>query len=155
MSLARRKFLKSSLLFGASAYLLFGTAPSGFGRSLVGDGPLPDEVLRDPVLGFTRETFEPYVGGYFSGTDVRGETVPLKLLKVDPYAPKSETKLSTRTALETDSFSLLFNAEGTLPRFKNIHRIKHGALGEFDLFLTRRDGPDGAIFYEAVFNRLH
>jgi len=152
--LPRRKFLRSSLIFGASAFLLCGNPKYGFGRSLFDDDPLPDEVLKDPLLAFTKETFEPYVGDYFVSTDLRGEQVALKLIKVEAYVPKSETKLSTRMPVETQSFSLEFNAEDPLPKFKSIHQIKHGALGEFNLFLTRRDGPSG-ITYQAVFNRLH
>jgi len=151
--LARRKFLKSSLIFTASAFLLCGNPKTGFGRGLLNDGPLSDEVLKDPLLGFTKETFEPYLGDYFISTDARGETVPLKLVKVEAYAPKSETKLLTRTTVQTESFVLEFDAEGALPQFKSIYHIKHGALGEFNIFLTRRDGPS-VITYEAVFNRL-
>ena len=150
MALARRKFLKSSLVFGASALLVWGNASSAFARTLLDDGKLPDEVLNDPLYRFTRETFEPYVGGYFQAPNDRDELVALKLIKVESYAPKSET----RTAVATDSFSLLFGAERALPRYKSIHPIKHGALGDFNLFLTRQDGPRGEISYEAVFNRL-
>ena len=152
--LARRKFLKSSLIFSASAFLLCGNPQTGFGRGLLNDGPLSDEVLKDPLLSFTKETFEPYVGDYFVSTDARGETVGLKLVKVEAYTPKSETRLLTCTPVGTKSFSLMFDAEGALPRSKSIHHIKHGALGEFNLFLTRRDSR-GGITYEAVINHMH
>ena len=49
---------------------------------------------------------------------------------------------------------LIGGAGESLPRFSDIHPIKHAALGEISLFLTRRDGKD-EIFYEAVFNHLH
>jgi hypothetical protein len=115
------------------------------------DDQLTDQVLRDPVWHFTRETFEPYVGGYFEAPGARGKMVTLKLLQVDSYEPP---KSSTRTAVATNSFLLLFSADGELPIFSSIHPIKHAALGEFSLFLTRRDGPAGEIYYEAVFNHL-
>lgn len=153
MLLARRKFIQSSLIFSATAVLFSENSPLAFARTLFDDGNLPDEVLRDPVYSFTRETFEPYVGGYFEVAGARGQMVPLKLLKVDSYCPKSETKICKR-ALETESFSLQFKAEGTLPPFTSIHQIKHGALGDFRLFLTRHDGPSREVVYEAVFNRL-
>lgn len=152
MALARRKFLKSSLVFGASALMIWANTHSGFARTLMDDGNLPEEVLNDPLYRFTKETFEPYVGGYFQAPDVRGEMVALKLVKVEGYAPKSESP--SRNPVGTDSFSLLFSAENALPRFQNIHPIKHGALGDFRLFLTRRDDERGQITYEAVFNRL-
>lgn len=155
MLLPRRKFLGSSLLFGASALLVFGNARLGFAGVRFNDGKLSPKVLRDPVYSFTRETFEPYVGGYFEAPNARGDMVALKLLKVDAYKPHPQTKITAGPTVETESFSLLFSAEGTLPRLTNIHSIKHGALGEFSLFLTRRDGLNGEIFYEAVFNHLH
>ena len=153
MLLERRKFLRASLLFGASAVLFYGNAPSAFARTLFDDGRLSDEVLRDPLYSFTRETFEPYVGGYFEAVGAR-EKIALKLIKVDSYDPNPLTKMSTRTPAETESFSLQFKSEAPLPSFTSIHQIQHGALGDFNLFLTRRDGQNGEIFYEAVFNRL-
>ena len=83
MLLPRRKFLESSLLFGASAALVFGSARFGFAQNLFGNSQLPAEVLRDPMYRFSRETFEPYVGGYFEAPDARGKMVAMKLLKVD------------------------------------------------------------------------
>lgn len=59
-----------------------------------------------------------------------------------------------KPGVETSSFALIFKAEAELPTFTSIHPIKHGAHGEFNLFLTRRDGDDGEIYYEAVFNHL-
>ena len=152
MLLARRKFVQSSLLFTASTVLFWGDARSVLAQTLKGDGQLSTEVLRDPVLRFTRDTFEPYVGGYFEAPGARGRTITLKLVKVDVYEPKG--KISTAAPVATDSFLLLFEADGELPIFSSIHPIKHGALGEFSLFLTRRDGPNGEINYEAVFNHL-
>jgi hypothetical protein len=152
MLLARRKFVQSSLLFAATAFLFSENTRSVLGQTLAPkDDQLSDQVLSDPVLRFTRETFEPYVGGYFEAPGARGKTVTLKLLKVDTYEPP---KNSTRTAVATDAFLLLFSADGELPIFSSIHPIKHAALGEFSLFLTRRDGPTGEIYYEAVFNHL-
>ena len=151
MLLARRKFVQSSLLFTATTLLFWDNTRSVLAQTLAGDdGQLSDQVLRDPVLRFTRETFEPYVGGYFEAPGARGKMVALKLLKVDSYQPKT----TSRTAVATDSFLLLFSADGELPIFSSIHPLKHAALGEFSLFLTRRDGPDGEIYYEAVFNHL-
>ena len=152
MLLARRKFIQSSLIFAATAAVINANSPVGFARALFNDG-LPDEVLRDPVYSFSKETFEPYVGGYFEAIGPRGQKVPLKLVKVDSYCPKSETKICGR-AHETVSFSLQFSAEGSLPPSKTIHHIRHGALGDFNLFLNRREEPSRAVFYEAVFNRL-
>ena len=151
MPLARRKFVVSSLLFTASTLLFSESISSGLAQTIIRDGQTSDEVLRDPVYRFTKETFEPYVGGYFEAPGARGGMVALKLLRVDSYEPKATL---TRAAVATNSFSLLFSADAPLPTFTSIHPIKHGALGEFDLFLTRRDGPNDEIRYEAVFNHL-
>ena len=153
MLLARRKFIESGLLFSASAFLVWGNTTSVFARTFVDDRQLSDDVLNNSLYRFTRETFEPYVGGYFEAPGARGEMVPLKLIKVDSYTPNPQTKLSPRSAAATESFTLLFSAEAPLPQSQSIHPIKHGALGEVSLFLTRRDGPS-EIFYEAVFNHL-
>ena len=152
MLLPRRKFLESSLLFGASV-LILSNARQAFARGFINSNELPIEVLRDPVYQFSKETFEPYVGGYFEAPNARGEMVALKLLKVDSYQPKEGTKITTRSAIETESFSLLFSAEEPL-NAASIHPIKHGALGNFKLFLTRVYGKYREIYYEAVFNRV-
>lgn len=151
MLLARRKFIVSSLLFGASAFLVSGNVRPGLAQTL-SDGRLSGEVLDDPTYRFSAETFKPYVGDYFESPGARGKTVALKLLSVDIFDAEKQTL--TRTAVATNSFSLLFSADGELPKFTSIYPIKHGALGEFDLFLTRRDTPNGDIRYEAVFNHL-
>ena len=151
MQLARRKFVVSSLLFTASTFMFSESVRSGLAQTLVRDDRLSDDVLRDPVLRFTKETFEPYVGGYFEAPGPRGKMIALKLLRVDTYVPKGTL---TRSTVATDSFSLLFRADAELPTFSSIHPIKHGALGQFNLFLSRQDGPNGEIRYEAVFNHL-
>lgn len=153
MLLARRKFIQSSLIFSATAFLLSESSPIAFARTLLDDGAIPDEALRNPVYSFTRETFEPYVGGYFEVVGARGQLVPMKLLKVESYCPKPETKICKR-ALETETFSLQFKAESPLPTTTSIYQIKHGALGDFELFLTRHDSLSREYSYEAVFNRL-
>lgn len=150
MLLERRKFLRSGLLFGATAALFYANAPSAFARPLIDDGQLSDEVLRDPLYSFTRETFEPYVGGYFEAVGSRGEKIPLKLVKIET----PQTSTATRTAVATECFSLQFSAEAPLPRFKSIHHIQHGALGDFNLFLIPRGSDNRQFSYEAVFNRL-
>ena len=147
MVLARRKFVQTGLLFTASTMLFWDNAKSVLAQTLKTGDQLPDDVLRDPVLSFKKETFDPYVGDYFAAPGARGEMVGLKLVKCEAYQPKTRIVMS-------DAFRLLFKAESELPIFTSIHPIKHGALGSFSLFLIRQDGPDGEIYYEAVFNHL-
>jgi Domain of unknown function (DUF6916) len=159
MALQRRKFLKAGILFAGSAALALGTARLGFaqkarGRVGVGGPRIPIAAQEDAVFMFTRATFDPYVGGFFQAPNARGEMVSLKLLKAESYIPKRTTQLSTGRAIEVESFSLLFSASESLPPFTSIHKISHPALGEFSLFLTRRDGVNGEILYEAVFNHV-
>ena len=152
MLLPRRKFLESSLLFGASV-LILSNARQAFSKALTNPNELPIDVLRDPVYQFSKETFEPYVGGYFEAPNARGEMVALKLIKVESYQPKETTKITTGRIVDTESFSLLFSAAALLSA-KSIHPIKHPALGDFKLFLTRVYGKSREINYEAVFNRV-
>ena len=147
MVLARRKFVQTGLLFTASTMLFWDNAKSVLAQTLKTGDQLSDDVLRDPVFSFKKETFDPYVGDYFAAPGARGEMVGLKLVKCEAYQPKTRIVMS-------DAFRLLFKAESELPIFSSIHPIKHGALGAFSLFLTRQDGPDGEIYYEAVFNHL-
>lgn len=146
MVLARRKFVQSGLLFTAST-ALFWNARSVLAQTLKLGDQLPAEVLRDPVFTFRKETFEPYVGGYFEVPGARGTMIALKLVKVESYTPRPRT-------IPTDAFRLVFSAEEELPIFSSIHPVTHGALGTFNLFLTMRNSTRGEIYYEAVFNHL-
>lgn len=154
MLLERRKFLRTGLIFGATAALFYANAPSAFAHTLADDRLLSDEVLRDPLYSFTRETFAPYVGGYFVTAGTRGQKIGLKLLSAEAYTPKSQKLMPIRPAVQPESFSLEFKAEAPLPRLSSIYPVSHGALGDFNLFLTRRDAANGDIFYEAVFSRV-
>jgi hypothetical protein len=147
MVLARRKFVQTGLLFTATTMLFWDSAKSALAQTLKTGDQLPDEVLKDPVFSFRKETFDAYVGGYFEAPGARGKMIGLKLVKCEAYQPKTRIVAS-------DAFRLLFKAESELPIFSSIHPIKHGALGEFSLFLTRHDDADGEIYYEAVINHL-
>jgi hypothetical protein len=46
----------------------------------------------------------------------------------------------------------MFSSAGELTDLTSIYDIEHAGLGNFSLFLTRRDGPRGTFYYEAVFN---
>lgn len=153
MPMQRRNFLRSSIFFGASAAMMLSNNRSAFvAKTLKATDDIPIEAQQDPVINFTAETFEPYVGGYFQARNSRGEIVALRLLKVESFNAGQNTV--TFRSVETTSFSLLFSSEARLPQFTSIHTIEHGALGQFDLFLTPRTGADGELLYEAVFNHL-
>jgi hypothetical protein len=158
MTISRRFFLKTgSLTALAVGVVSLGSDKLIFGHSrLTGSGPgfpIPAGALQQAVRMFTRATFEPLVGEMFAAPDAQGNMVGLKLLKVTPYKPSAATKLSTRAARDTDSFSLSFKAGGRLPEFTSMHKVSHPTLGEFDLFL-KPSTVKGAWFYEAVFHHI-
>ena len=154
MPLSRRNFLRDGLCSAFALALLFAGSRAGFGQTQKNEigrvapgSPVPIEAQKDPVFLFREETFTPYVNGIFQAPNARGEMIELRLVKVQGY--KSPDKLTNRSI---KAFSLTFKASDELPPFTSIHRIKHAALGEFDLFLTKRKTDDGDLFYEAVIN---
>ncbi len=159
MSLSRRNFMKSGAMAAVAAGFLLESPILVRAQEKVQSGPLmgyfqiPDEARQNPLLSYRRTTFEPYIGGVFTGRDARGRTIQLRLVRVSEYKPDAKTRITTGQPHPTDAFSLLFKASRELPPFTSIHVIEHGALGKFDLFLVQsRTGRQ--IFYEAVFNHV-
>lgn len=158
MSVSRRKFMKSGTLTALSAGFTLSTFGLGFAQKSKQGGPTVDRKIpikgRFPLGYYTRESFQPYIGSIFQAPNALGKMISLTLISVTAYQPQTKTKIATKTAPESDSFSLTFKTSRRLPQFTSIHKISHPALGKFDLFLTPRETGDGAIYYEAVFNRL-
>lgn len=155
--LSRRSFLRDGLCSAVSVGLLLASYRVGLGQTQRESGrvppgsPVPIEAQRDPVFMFVEETFKPYVEGIFQAPNARGEMIELRLIKLKRYTPTG--RLTNRTR-ESKSFTLTFKASDELPPFTSIHTISHPALGRFDLFLTKRNGEQGELFYEAVINHL-
>ena len=156
MSLSRRSFLRDALCSTVSVSFLLASSRVSFGQTQQREfgrvppgSPVPLDAQRDPVFMFVEETFKPYVGGVFQAPNARGEMIELRLLKVEGHKPSDKL---TKRMRESKAFSLTFKASGELPPFTSIHTIKHPALGEFDLFLTKRKTDEGDLFYEAVIN---
>ena len=148
---SRRAFLRNGLCSALSVGLLLASSRVGFAQNPKTPIDIPIEAQKDPVFRFVEETFKPYVNGIFTAPNARGEKIELRLVELIPY--KASTKLTSRS-LPSKSFTLVFKASGELPPFTSIHTISHPALGEFDLFLTKRKNDDGDIFYEAVINHF-
>lgn len=150
---SRRAFLKDGLRSALSVGLILASSRIGLGQTIQEQSPrrheVPIEAQKDPVFLFREETFKPYVDGIFQAPNARGEMIEMRLIRVQAHRPTN--KLTSRTS-ESKSFSLMFKAYGELPPFTSIHTIRHSALGEFDLFLTKRKSDDGELFYEAVIN---
>ena len=159
MHLPRRGFLKSGMLTALSAGFALSNAKLAFGQkqrrvTTAIDYRIPIRAQQEPTYYFTRATFDPYVGDIFQAPNARGKMITLTLVSVTAYQPQANTRITTKQARDSDCFSLMFRAAEWLPPFTSIHKISHPALGKFDLFLTPRQGPNGEILYEAVFNHI-
>ena len=158
MAISRRFFLKSGTLTALAASVVLRPNLLAMGQTQTAGTnqgfQIPITAQQDPTYMFTRETFDPYVGGIFQVPDARGRMVNLTLLsaKSNTTSPAA-AKVSTGKVLDTDSFSLMFRAARTLPPFTSIYTVSHPSLGKFDLFLTPRT-QDGVFYYEAVFNHI-
>lgn len=154
---SRRAFLRDGLCSVFSVALLVAGSRASLGQTVQGQGrvststqpEIPIEAQKDPVFFFREETFKPYVNGIFQAPNARGEMIDMRLTKVEGH--KSSDKLTTRI---TTGFTLVFKASAELPPFTSIHTIRHSALGEFDLFLTKHETEEGDLFYEAVINHF-
>jgi len=153
MPQSRRTFLRDGLCSAISVALLLAGSRAGLGQTTQGQGrvspstrsEIPIEAQKDPVFFFRAETFKPYVNGIFQAPNAKGEMIDLRLTNVQTF--KSKDKATER---DTSSFTLVFKASAELPPFTSIHTIKHSALGEFDLFLTKHKTEIGDLIYEAV-----
>ena len=160
MPVTRRSFLKSgatSVLTTVIALSHFTpargqdkTAPPAKPRA---DGEIPLEAQKDPLFFFHAETFRPYVGGVFTAR-AGAHSIKMTLARVRDCSPKPTSKITTGKAPQTDCFALDFTAGESLTDLTSIYDVEHAALGEFSLFMTRREGPGGKTLYEAVFNHV-
>lgn len=155
MTLSRRTFLRS----GTTAVLVTGlaldTLPRAFAQQVhkhdpKHDFPVSFEAKQEAAFSFKRETFQPYLNGVFK-LSAGANSVEATLVSVRDCSPDPKQKV-TKKSRQSDSFALVFRAEGKLTDLTSIYDVEHAALGKFPLFLTRRDGPQGKHFYEAVFN---
>jgi hypothetical protein len=159
MSLTRRRFIETGTLAAVSAGVVLSSARLALGQnaqhgSRTRDFQIPAAAQQDVTANFTYGTFKPYVGDIFQAPNARGRMVSLTLKSVDRYENKATSKITTKAAKQTESFSLMFRSTQRLPQNTSIHKVSHPALGQFDLFLSPRKVDDGTYFYEAVFNRL-
>lgn len=76
----------------------------------------------------------------------------MTLVEVSDCNQKGATKSAPGGVRPTNCFILKFTSAVGLTDLTTIYDVRHGGLGEFPLFLTRRDGPGGTYSYEAVFN---
>ena len=157
MTVTRRSFLRSA----ATTVLLTGIALDSIPLSFAQDArksdpsqdfPVPLAAKQESIFYFKRETFEPYLNGQFT-LRAGANTVSATLVSVRDCTPSANANKVTRKSRQSNCFAIIFSAEGKLTDLTTIYDVEHGALGKFALFLSRRDGPHGTYFYEAVFNQ--
>jgi Domain of unknown function (DUF6916) len=149
MTFTRRKFLEAGVMSAIAAGFIASNVPVSFAQT----SDIPIEAQRDPVFFFRLDTFKPYVGGFFETPNARGEMIAMRLKSAAAFSLSRTAKRLTGSRIETEGFTLLFEASAELPPFTSIHKIKHPSLGEFYLFLTHQKSAPGEFLYEAVFNR--
>lgn len=156
MSVTRRSFLKSGAMSVLTTSIVLSSGAAIFGQDRQQPNPaldfqIPFQAKQSPMFYFNRETFQPYVGGIFIARAGK-RSIKMTLMNVRDCTPTAKGLLLTKKSRPSDCFALEFRASGTLTDLTTIYDIEHGALGTFALFMTRRDGPRGTYFYEAVFN---
>jgi len=153
MRISRRLFLTSGTMTTITAAFALNSEILAFARSGISGLQTPLVAQQQPTYMFTRSTFVPYIGGIFQTPDARGRQISLTLLSATAYKPAA-TKIAKGTPIETDSFSLMFEAARALPEFTSIYKVSHPSLGEFDLFLSLHSQARKEPIYEAVFNHI-
>ena len=156
MPVTRRSFLRSGATAALTAAVALKAAPMAFGQisskpDTTRDFETPYEAKKSPLFTFKRETFQPYVGGTFR-VRAGAQAVDMTLTKVRDHVLSARGKGLTKKTRPSDSFALVFSSSEKLTDLTSIYDVEHAALGTFALCLTRRDGPGGTYFYEAVFN---
>jgi hypothetical protein len=158
MSVSRRSFLRSGALSALTAAVALNATGLALGQDRRSPAPsedsqIPFQAQQSPLFYFKRETFEPYVGGVFVAR-AGAHSVEMTLTQVRDCTASAKSSAVTKKARATDCFALSFRSSGKLTDLTTIYDIEHAGLGNFPLFLTRRDGPRGTYFYEAVFNHV-
>ena len=158
MTMKRRTFLRAGTMSALAAGLVLSNLDFVLAQDLRQHDPkqdfaVPAEAKAERAFSYTRATFQRHVGSTFRGRGVGGSDVELVLVAVHDRGPSEKAKLVTKRVRNSDSFSLVFRADGELTDLTTIHRLEHPALGEVVLFLTRSKDERDQIFYEAAFNR--
>ncbi len=157
MSTSRREFLRAGSVFALAAGLSLSFADVAMGQKrrkpqVVDQNPVvPQLAQRTPLFRMTRETFAPYVNTTF--TLDPGHTFPITITLIAVKDLRSELELKQNLP-GRECFSLTFRApEEDLPR-QGTYRMRHDALGTFDLFVVPMTDSEGQRFFEAIINRL-
>ena len=96
------------------------------------------------AANLTEKEFSQHVGTNFA-LEVEQVGV-LTLAEVKAYMPKENEQSGM------ERFSLYFDGPGNAMLPQAIYRMRHEAMGEFDIFLVPIRGDEKGFRYEAVFN---
>lgn len=148
MSVSRRKFLRSGAVLSAALLL----KPGSFvvGQNSLWSGHSLNNAT-NPVRGYTREMFAPYIGDVFR-VRMGKQMVDLKLASLIDAEPASPG-ITTGKIARTDSFSLRFYASSPLHSTATIRQLNHPELGTLDLFLSQSEQGSGFL-HTAIVNHL-
>ena len=160
MTVTRRSFLRSGALTVLVTGIALDSVPLAFAQQSRKSDPSQDflpssEAQRESTFNFKRETFEPYVNGVFT-LSAGARSVEATLVAIEDCSPDdTRSRKVTKKWRLSAGFMLVFQTREKLTDLTTIYDVEHGALGKFQLFLTRHDGPNvpsGTYLYEAVFN---
>ncbi len=59
-----------------------------------------------------------------------------------------------RSTPRQEQFAIVFRAPASVPAQQGLYRIKHDALGEFEILLVPFKRDNDSVYFEAYFNRL-
>ncbi len=136
MKISRRTLLKTGAVCAAGAVF-----PAAAYAGLI------DQERPVNLAQFSLVTFRPCLDDTFKVSH-QGRKIPLKLVETrdltNAFGPGGG-----------ECFSLLFESCAKAPLRQGTYRIRHPGLGTFAMFLVpvNQPVPDGAVHYEALFNR--
>lgn len=136
--LTRRRALQAGGGAAAAAFFLLHPWASAAAAAAEGSNGVPGHLLRSSYMGLDNPEFA-----------VGGSTLRLEAVGDLASAPTVRSLRDTE-----DAFSLVFSGPGVTSLSEGTQRIRHSALGEFDLCVGRvgPPGPDQRI--EVVVNRV-
>ncbi len=102
-----------------------------------------ERAVTESLASFHAETFAQYASQPFHVVGGSGATLPLQLVDVSDSSTDGQER-----------FALLFVGPKEPMLAQGIRRLRHLAMGEFELFLVPVGSDARTVIYQAVFNRL-
>ncbi len=162
MAISRREFIRTSSMLAISASLSLGITNFAMAQKR-GATPaqtnsgfaVPYKAQLDPLFQMTRVTFSQYLSTKFTIDPGYISPVETTLIEVKDLRSAADIK---KNLPGKDCFRLTFKASGTVSHRgmlkQGTFQVKHGALGDFELFVVPSSDKSGDVFFEAIINRL-